>query len=493
MQNPKQPQAQTQTNLPFIATRSRLLGSALAFAVGLVLIACVIAVLELPAYRESLAHRYISGHPIEQCETWLFFWGMAALGWKAWTLVAERRVVRRPVLPLPHGRAIAIAEIPRLMNALAQLPARLRATSLVRRLADALGYVQQHGSADGLEERLVMLGDRDADEVDGSYELVRTITWAIPILGFLGTVVGITIAIGSITPQQLQDSLGEVVGGLAIAFDTTALALALSMVVVAMKFFVERTERGVMASVDSTVEESLLHRFERIDPETKKFLTALDGVANVVMQSTRDAWREQGQLWTRTIEHAGEAQISALHAAAQKNAEQSGQIARQLTVDHAHQFGDVLKRLEKLQEATAATVVGLREASREWLTHARDEAHQHTVKQDTQFQHFLTGLEMLRNVCHKSLADVATKMALHQAAVKRQTDLIAQLVADEGRVSKLQQTLASNLASLASVQSLDEAIHSLSAAAHMRTARAGRIGHGPQLAVTDEPHAEEAA
>ncbi|MEI2659369.1 MAG: MotA/TolQ/ExbB proton channel family protein [Bifidobacterium adolescentis] len=52
--------------------------------------------------------------------------------------------------------------------------------------------------------------------------LIRTITWAVPILGFLGTVIGITMAIANITPDQLESSLGEVTAGLAVAFDTTA-------------------------------------------------------------------------------------------------------------------------------------------------------------------------------------------------------------------------------------------------------------------------------
>jgi biopolymer transport protein ExbB/TolQ len=398
---------------------------------------------------------------------------------------------------LPSGRAIAIAEISKLQQLLAQLPAAVRSTWLVRRLADALGYVQQRGSADGFEQRLEVLAARDADESDRSYELVRTVTWAIPILGFLGTVVGITIAIANITPEQLQDSLSEVVGGLAVAFDTTALSLALAMVIVLSKFFVERAEQAVLARVDSAVEETLLHRFERLDPETSNFLTAVEGVANVVMQATRDAWREQGQLWTRTIEQIGDAQVAALQNAAQRTIDQTSQLARQLATDQAFQFRDVVKRLELLTDATGATLTGLREFSREAIAAARDEAHQNSVRQDTQFQHFLTGLENLRNLCHKSLDEVASKMTAHQAAARRQTELLAQLVADEGRLTKLQHALNSNLATLANVQALDDAIHSLSAAAHMLTARAGRASPfaAPPLAGddSDETDVREAA
>ncbi len=61
-------------------------------------------------------------------------------------------------------------------------------------------------------------------------------------MGFLGTVMGVTISIANITPDQLDSSLNDVTGGLAVAFDTTALALSLSLVLVFSYFFVKRAK-----------------------------------------------------------------------------------------------------------------------------------------------------------------------------------------------------------------------------------------------------------
>jgi biopolymer transport protein ExbB/TolQ len=441
----------------------------------------------------SLIHRYTCGHPIEWCEVGLFIWGMSALAWKAWRLLAERGILGGSVVTMPAGRLMNVAEVPKLLASLGHLSGRKRDTWCVRRLAEALEYVLHRGSGEGLEERLEVLADRDADDLEGSYELVRNITWAIPILGFLGTVVGITIAIANITPEQLQGSLDKVVNGLAVAFDTTALALALSMVLVLGKFLVERNEKGVLTRVQNKVEDTLLHRFESHSPESHAFLSDLQSVAKVVLQSTRDAWREQGQLWTRTIEQIGESQVAALEKSAQSILEHSGQIGRQLVADQHFQYADILKRLEKLQEAGAGTITGLREVSREWVAFAREDSKAMAVTQETQFQQFLGGLDDLRQVCHKSLSDVAAKMTMHQATVKRQTELLAQLVADEGRLSKFQQALQNNISTLANVQALDEAIHSLSAAAHVLIMRASRVPIVPRLPVSDDPPMEEAA
>ena len=86
------------------------------------------------------------------------------------------------------------------------------AAAILSRIAKAVFAVERHHT----------LADQAAERLHESYSLVRTITWAVPILGFLGTVVGITMAIANVTPEQLDTSLGEVTDGLAVAFDTTA-------------------------------------------------------------------------------------------------------------------------------------------------------------------------------------------------------------------------------------------------------------------------------
>ena len=122
--------------------------------------------------------------------------------------------------------------------------------------------MRRKSSAETLDDELRALADYDVDRMHASYSLVRIIVWAIPILGFLGTVIGITLAIAKLSPDQLENSLPEVTAGLGIAFDTTALALALSMVLMFAKFFVERLETRLLMAVDRRVAEELVGRFQ---------------------------------------------------------------------------------------------------------------------------------------------------------------------------------------------------------------------------------------
>lgn len=78
-----------------------------------------------------------------------------------------------------------------------------------------------------LTAKLELLGHR----IDLGYQVVRYLAWLVPTIGFVGTVVGIAIALAGIKdPQHLE--LTRITAGLAIAFYATILALIESAVIV---------------------------------------------------------------------------------------------------------------------------------------------------------------------------------------------------------------------------------------------------------------------
>ena len=160
--------------------------------------------------------------------TAVFFVGMAALGIRGLGLLGQFGVFHRQLLdPIPAGGQ-SVEESAVLIERLEQLPSWLRGTYVVRRLHDALEYVHRRQSADAIESHLRTLEEADYSRMSSGYAMVRVVTGVVPILGFLGTVIGITMAIAQLSPDQLESSLNEVTAGLSVAFDTTALALGLS-------------------------------------------------------------------------------------------------------------------------------------------------------------------------------------------------------------------------------------------------------------------------
>src|SRR5262249_23438863 len=173
-----------------------------------------------------------------------------------------------------------------------RLPAWVRCTYLGRRVAAVLHFIASRGSANGLDDQLRTLSDNDAMTLEASYSLTRFITWAIPILGFLGTVLGITGAISGVTPEVLEQSLSGVTDGLALAFDATALGLALTMAAMFLNFLVERAEWGVLETVDHYADRQLAHRFEQAGDAGRVPAETLGQVVEQLVQKQAAVWAQ---------------------------------------------------------------------------------------------------------------------------------------------------------------------------------------------------------
>ncbi len=136
-------------------------------------------------------------------------------------------------------------------------------TLMARRLAAVTRTLGRHDPDPSvLQSNLQAQADIDGKRLDLSYAPVHVFIWAIPILGFIGTVVGIGDAIvefsrfvQSVDPSgmfgaQMREALGGVTTGLAIAFNTTFLALALSVPVMLGASLLQKSEEELLLALD---------------------------------------------------------------------------------------------------------------------------------------------------------------------------------------------------------------------------------------------------
>ncbi|MDX1422688.1 MAG: MotA/TolQ/ExbB proton channel family protein [Kiloniellales bacterium] len=99
-------------------------------------------------------------------------------------------------------------------------------------------------------------------EIDLRYSMTRYIIWLIPSLGFIGTVIGISLALAYAGEVDLQDPslLAELTKRLAVAFNTTLLALVMSAVLVLIQHVVQAREEGVLNEVGQYCLDNLINR-----------------------------------------------------------------------------------------------------------------------------------------------------------------------------------------------------------------------------------------
>jgi biopolymer transport protein ExbB/TolQ len=91
---------------------------------------------------------------------------------------------------------------------------------------------------------------------------VRYVIWVIPTLGFLGTVMGISLALNYAGRADLQDPalLAELTKQMAVAFDTTMLALCLSAVLVLLHHLVQQYEERALNAIGQYCLDNLINR-----------------------------------------------------------------------------------------------------------------------------------------------------------------------------------------------------------------------------------------
>ncbi len=86
--------------------------------------------------------------------------------------------------------------------------------------------------------------------------------WAIPFVGSLGTVLGIGTAVANMVPDASGNLLATIVPGLEMVFDTTALALGLSVLLMLGMFVCDQIETRLLLAVDARVNRELVGRFK---------------------------------------------------------------------------------------------------------------------------------------------------------------------------------------------------------------------------------------
>ena len=367
--------------------------------------------------------RYFCSHPIEIGSTILFFSGMTILLHRLLRIRSERS----GAAAIEHSAAATSESgIAALQEWIESQPENLRRGSMLERVHGALQYVSGSGTQ-GLEQHLRYLAELAGDRLHQGYALVRTITWAIPILGFLGTVHGITIAIANLTPEQLDTSLPEVVGGLEAAFDTTALALAMSIVLVFTAFKTERNEQDILNTVEQFGIDQILPHFPSEATTTALAIPHAEQWQEQCLE-LQTAWSATLNGHFNTLAGQLDSEVESTLKLHRTTAEESQQVLSATMQESAARYADVI----------SSSINGLSSRVEQW--------------------------QQAMLVTSSSAAEQTEALhSLGRTLLKMQDS--------EERLITLQAQLNENIQAVQTVEALEEAVSSLSAAVNLLTTK----------------------
>jgi biopolymer transport protein ExbB/TolQ len=193
----------------------------------------------------------------------LAIWAGFILGYRQYLVVRERRLLEHDFVGLKEGEVVFPDDVREFARQIEKLPPPDQARFLPRALKTAMNRFQatrsvQHAAAAAREEC-----EFEAAKLDAELSMIRFSVWAIPAVGFVGTVRGI----GAALQEAQRAAAGDVTGvtqGLGITFNATLVALTLTIIVMFFLHQVQLAQDRLVLDTKMRVDNSLIrHLRER--------------------------------------------------------------------------------------------------------------------------------------------------------------------------------------------------------------------------------------
>jgi biopolymer transport protein ExbB/TolQ len=158
----------------------------------------------------------------------LALWAIAIIALKTKIALHERRLLNQSLLEVAPGTSILPEDTRQYARPLQALPENEREYLLPRALLVALQRFGSTRNIQNVSASVREVCETEADRLDSELSMIRYIIWAIPSIGFIGTVRGIGEALGQAHRAVEGDIVGVTVS-LGIAFNSTFIALLISI------------------------------------------------------------------------------------------------------------------------------------------------------------------------------------------------------------------------------------------------------------------------
>jgi biopolymer transport protein ExbB/TolQ len=138
--------------------------------------------------------------------------------------------------------------------------------SLIKRIITVFQTTNSVENASAVLNSSIELRNHD---LELNYSMIRYVMWVIPTLGFIGTVVGIALALSFAgEPGRSQDPelLTELTQRLAVAFNTTLLALIMAAILVLLMHIIQSMEERIITRCGHYCLDNLVNRLYKTEP-----------------------------------------------------------------------------------------------------------------------------------------------------------------------------------------------------------------------------------
>ena len=197
----------------------------------------------------------------QEAEIILMLWALAILGYKALAYRREAEALRAGLLRLPEGARILPEDTREYMRQLEELPADTRERLVPRALLAALARFGATRSVQDASTVAHGVCQSEAERLDSDLSMLRYIAWAIPAIGFIGTVRGIGDALSQ-AHKAVTGDISGVTEGLGVAFNSTLIALLLSILLMFLMQQLQQVQERLVLDAETWLDQRVIRSLQ---------------------------------------------------------------------------------------------------------------------------------------------------------------------------------------------------------------------------------------
>jgi chemotaxis protein MotA len=199
----------------------------------------------------------INGGYIQGLTYLAFFWSWFEVREKLMQIARERRAFKMNLIPTSEKHVFMPSDINNLKFKLIEFDKREKYI-LSDLLKKACTKYRTSGSLSELIDIVSIQIEVSQEKAEGDQSVIRYLTWVIPSVGFVGTVLGISQALMVANSGDME----KITSLLGVAFDTTLVALLLSIIIMWFVHQLQEETDRFHSDLKEFVIENLINKIE---------------------------------------------------------------------------------------------------------------------------------------------------------------------------------------------------------------------------------------
>ncbi len=191
----------------------------------------------------------------------LAFWAMAIMGYKGRNALRERALLAEDIVQVADGMSLLPEDAREYTRPIQALSPVQQAMLLPRALLAGLQRFSSTRNVQDVSNAVKSVCDSESERLDSELSMVRYIAWAIPSIGFIGTVRGIGDALGQ-AYKAVEGDIAGVTASLGVAFNSTFVALVISIIIMFLMHQLQLIQERLVLDAQSYADQRLIRHMQ---------------------------------------------------------------------------------------------------------------------------------------------------------------------------------------------------------------------------------------